>query len=183
MSGCCGPILTSAGTGSGNTDPIFDVEYVLLCDVAADGTSTPFLRRFTHAQDGSLSSTATLALDGSTAYTPTGTVGVCSADSTTTPVTTQTASTHRQVLNTAGTFDVFGTATGTVESVTVSVIAAGATGPTVTTASGTSPMFAGESVTWSALPDVAAGSDELTGPLSVTTKAGDVVAVSWTERP
>ncbi|WP_405893705.1 hypothetical protein OG272_15695 [Streptomyces sp. NBC_00104] len=183
MSGCCGPILTGNGGPGTPIDPIFDVEYVLLCDVAADGTSTPFLRRFTHAQDGSLSGTASLALDGATAYTPTGTVGVCSGDSTTPPVTAQTASTHRQVLNTAGTFDVFATAAGTVESVTVTVIAAGATGPTVTTASGVSPMFAGESVTWSALPDVAAGSDELAGPLSVTTNAGDVVAVSWTERP
>ncbi|WP_327345982.1 hypothetical protein [Streptomyces europaeiscabiei] len=184
MSGCCGPILTSNGGSGTPMDPIFDVEYVTLCDVAADGTSTGFLRRFIHAQDGTLSSSDDFALDGVTAYTPSGTVGVCGgSDTTTPPVTMQTASTHRQVLDTAGTFDVFATAAGTVESVTVTVIAAGATGPTVTTASGVSPMFGGESVTWSALPDVAAGSDELAGPLSVTTNAGDVVAVSWTERP
>ncbi|MEU1180641.1 hypothetical protein ABZ464_23875 [Streptomyces sp. NPDC005820] len=183
MSGCCGPILTSSGTGTGNTDPITDVEYVTLCDVAADGTATAFLRRFTHAQDGTLSSTVDLALDGRTAYTPAGTVGVCSGSTSTQPVTMQTASTHRQVLSTAGTFDVFGAATGTVESVTVTVISTGTAGPSVTTASGTSRLYGGESVTWSALPDVAAGSDELTGPLSVTTTAGDVVAVSWTERP
>lgn len=183
MSGCCGPILVGNGTGT-TTEPIMDVEYVTLCDVAADGTTTAFLRRFVHAQDGTLSSTADLALDGTTAYTPAGTVSVCGgSDTTTPPVTTQTASTHRQVLNTAGTFDVFAAATGTVESVTVTVISAGTAGPSVTTASGTSPMFAGESVTWSALPDVAAGSDELAGPLSVTTNSGDVVAVSWTERP
>lgn len=182
MSGCCGPILVGNGTGT-TTEPITDVEYVTLCDVAADGTSTAFLRRFVHAQDGTLSSTADLALDGTTAYTPAGTVSVCTGDAATAPVTTQMASTHRQVLNTAGTFDVFAAATGTVESVTVTVISAGDPGPSVTTASGTSPMFAGESVTWSALPDVAAGSDELTGPLSMTTNTGDVVAVSWTERP
>ncbi|MBC9729267.1 hypothetical protein [Streptomyces sp. TRM68367] len=182
MSGCCGPILVSNGTGT-TTDPITDVEYVTLCDVAADGTSTAFLRRFVHAQDGTLSSTADLALDGATAYTPTGTVTVCTGDTTTPPVTTQTASTHRQVLTDPTTFDVFAAATGTVESVTVTVIAAGTAGPSVTTASGTSRVYGGESVTWSALPDVAAGSDELTGPLSVTTTDGDTVAVSWTERP
>ncbi|MGO4428077.1 hypothetical protein AB4Z54_57525, partial [Streptomyces sp. MCAF7] len=69
------------------------------------------------------------------------------------------------------------------ESVTVTVISAGAAGPSVTTASGTSRLYGGESVTWSALPDVAAGSDELTGPLSVQTTPGDTVAISWTERP
>lgn len=183
MSGCCGPILTGGG-GSTPAEPSMDVEYVLLCDVAADGTATPFLRRFTHdGADGALSGTADLALDGTTAYTPAGTVGVCSSSATEPPVVTQTASTHRQVLNGAGAFDLFATATGTVESVTVSVISAGATGPTVTTASGASPLFAGESVTWSSLPDVATGSDELVGPFSVTTNAGDIVAVSWTERP
>ncbi|MGW3447339.1 hypothetical protein [Streptomyces sp. NPDC001076] len=182
MSGCCGPILVGNGNGS-TTAPGMDVEYVTLCDVAADGTSTPFLRRFVHAADGSLASTATVALDGTTAYTPTGTVTVCSGSTTPPPVTTQTASTHRQVLDSPDTFDVFASATGIVESVTVSVIASGTQGPTVATATGTSPLFAGESVTWSSLPDVGTGSDELTGPLSVTATAGDVVAISWTERP
>ncbi|WP_405961286.1 hypothetical protein OG235_37130 [Streptomyces sp. NBC_00024] len=184
MSGCCGPILV----GNGNvtpTEPSMDVEYVTLCDVAADGTSTAFLRRFTHdGTDGALSSSADLALDGTTAYTPTGTVTVCAGDTTTPPpVTQQTASTHRQVLTAAGTFDVFAAAAGTVESVTVTVISSGPAGPSVTTASGISRIYGGESVTWSALPDVSVGSDELTGPLSVTTTAGDIVAVSWTERP
>ncbi|MFE2424648.1 hypothetical protein [Streptomyces hokutonensis] len=184
MTGCCGPILVANGNGS-TTAPSMDVEYVTLCDVAADGISTPFLRRFTHAADGTLSATADLALDGVTAYTPAGTVTVCdaSSDTSTPPVTTQTASSHRQVLDSAQSFDVFATAAGTVESVTVTVIATGTEGPSVTTASGTSRLYGGESVTWSALPDVAAGSDELTGPLSVETTAGDIVAVSWTERP
>ncbi|MEV0741917.1 hypothetical protein AB0I51_39620 [Streptomyces sp. NPDC050549] len=47
----------------------------------------------------------------------------------------------------------------------------------MTAASGTSRLTDGESVTWSALPDVAARSDELTGLLSVTTTARDIVAV------
>ncbi len=47
----------------------------LLCDVQADGTSTPFLRTFTTDDTGT--TTADTLLDGTTAYTPTGTVGVC----------------------------------------------------------------------------------------------------------
>ncbi|MFJ7090361.1 hypothetical protein ACIQWL_08850 [Streptomyces mirabilis] len=47
----------------------------LLCDVQADGTSTPFLRAFTTDDTGT--TTADTLLDGTTAYAPTGTVGVC----------------------------------------------------------------------------------------------------------
>lgn len=47
----------------------------LLCDVQADGTSTPFLRTF--ITDDAGTTTADTLLDGTTAYTPTGTVGVC----------------------------------------------------------------------------------------------------------
>ena len=47
----------------------------LLCDVQADGTSAPFLRTFITDDTGT--TTADTLLDGTTAYTPTGTVGVC----------------------------------------------------------------------------------------------------------
>ncbi|MFI1703046.1 hypothetical protein [Streptomyces griseoruber] len=47
----------------------------LLCDVAADGTSTPFLRHFT--SDGTTTTFTDTQLDGTTAYTVTGTAGVC----------------------------------------------------------------------------------------------------------
>lgn len=47
----------------------------LLCDVAADGTSVPFLRTFTATDTGTTA--ADTLLDGTTAYTPAGTVGVC----------------------------------------------------------------------------------------------------------
>ncbi|MER5699490.1 hypothetical protein ACWDBO_48960 [Streptomyces mirabilis] len=47
----------------------------LLCDVQADGTSAPFLRAF--ITDDAGTTTADTLLDGTTAYTPTGTVGVC----------------------------------------------------------------------------------------------------------
>ncbi|KUN32544.1 hypothetical protein AQJ11_03180 [Streptomyces corchorusii] len=62
----------------------------LLCDVQADGSSVPFLRTFT--SDGTTTSTADTRLDGVTAYSPTGTVGVClpvnDCASPTTPTTT-----------------------------------------------------------------------------------------------
>ncbi|MER6632314.1 hypothetical protein ABT301_29540 [Streptomyces sp. NPDC000987] len=47
----------------------------LLCDVQADGSSTPFLRTYTG--DGAAVTTVDTLLDGVTAYAPTGTVGVC----------------------------------------------------------------------------------------------------------
>ena len=47
----------------------------LLCDVQADGSSVPFLRTF--ITDDAGTTTADTLLDGTTAYTPTGTVGVC----------------------------------------------------------------------------------------------------------
>lgn len=60
----------------------------LLCDVAADGVSTPFLRTFTI--DGA-TTYADTELDGVTGYAPTGTVGVClpgGCSSPTTPTAT-----------------------------------------------------------------------------------------------
>ncbi|MDX2643493.1 hypothetical protein PV341_07870 [Streptomyces sp. PA03-1a] len=53
-----------------------DRQTQLLCDVQADGTSTPFLRHFTTDPAGTTTTADTL-LDGTTAYAPTGTVGVC----------------------------------------------------------------------------------------------------------
>ncbi|MFJ4627181.1 hypothetical protein [Streptomyces sp. NPDC088847] len=48
----------------------------LLCDVLPDGTSTPFLRTYTIAPDGAVT-TADTALDGATPYVVTGTAGAC----------------------------------------------------------------------------------------------------------
>ncbi|MGW3736669.1 hypothetical protein [Streptomyces sp. NPDC005148] len=48
-----------------------------LCDVADDGTVTPFLRRLTYAPGIATPTVADFALDGTTPYTPVGTVGVC----------------------------------------------------------------------------------------------------------
>ncbi|MDN3056850.1 hypothetical protein PH213_20310 [Streptomyces sp. SRF1] len=71
----------ACGGGGGSSIPgecCPDADPLLLCDVAADGTSTPFLRHLTYT-DGVLTSVTDTALDGVTDYTPTGTVGVCPA--------------------------------------------------------------------------------------------------------
>ncbi|WP_329368724.1 hypothetical protein OG896_24545 [Streptomyces sp. NBC_00669] len=68
---CCG-----GGGGTVTVNIPADNEIVVLCDVAADGTATPFLRRYSVASDGTVTTTDT-ALDGTTAYTPAGTVTTC----------------------------------------------------------------------------------------------------------
>ncbi|MFI9418086.1 hypothetical protein [Streptomyces werraensis] len=54
-----------------------DTEVVQLCDVAADGTPTPFLRRLLFPAGGGTPTVTDTALDGVTPYVPAGTVGVC----------------------------------------------------------------------------------------------------------
>ncbi|WP_405893703.1 hypothetical protein OG272_15685 [Streptomyces sp. NBC_00104] len=68
-----------SGTGGSISTSAPDREFELLCDVAADGTSTPFLRRVSVDGTG-ISTVLDTALDGTTPYTPTGTVGVCPAE-------------------------------------------------------------------------------------------------------
>lgn len=57
-----------------------------LCDIAADGTSTPFQRKLVYTCSGYVLETADLAMDGITPYRVQGTVGVCPPDAPT-PVT------------------------------------------------------------------------------------------------
>ncbi|WP_381792990.1 hypothetical protein [Streptomyces niveus] len=54
-------------------------DIVQLCDVADDGTSTPFVRDYRRDELGAISGHSDYLLDG-TAYAPTGTVGVCHAE-------------------------------------------------------------------------------------------------------
>ncbi|WP_327345983.1 hypothetical protein [Streptomyces europaeiscabiei] len=70
---------TPTGTVGVCPAEVTDYEVLELCDVAADGTSTPFLRRLAIAEDGTVTFTDT-ALDGTTAYTPAGTVGRCTTE-------------------------------------------------------------------------------------------------------
>ncbi|MFD8820748.1 hypothetical protein ACFV1C_00015 [Streptomyces sp. NPDC059605] len=57
--------------------PQQNTETIQLCDTAADGTVTPFLRHLTHAEGGAITAVVDTLLDGATTYTPAGTVGVC----------------------------------------------------------------------------------------------------------
>ncbi|MGW2074264.1 hypothetical protein ACWCPK_38510 [Streptomyces sp. NPDC001953] len=69
---CCG----GGGASTVTVQMPADNEVAVLCDLAAAGTVTPFLRRYSVANDGTVTTTDT-ALDGTTAYAPTGTVTTC----------------------------------------------------------------------------------------------------------
>ncbi|MFD8509706.1 hypothetical protein ACFV27_00970 [Streptomyces antimycoticus] len=72
-----GTAYTPTGT-VGQCEPAADMEALLLCDTAADGTVTEFLRHYVYTDaSGTPASHQDTALDGTTAYTPTGTVGQC----------------------------------------------------------------------------------------------------------
>ncbi|MER7477438.1 hypothetical protein ABTX60_07245 [Streptomyces sp. NPDC126510] len=71
----------------------YDAEIVELCDTAADGTVTPFLRHVSYGTlGGAVAAVTDTTLDGLTAYSPAGAVGRCpqttDCDSPTTPTTT-----------------------------------------------------------------------------------------------
>lgn len=72
------PTGTGGQCGTQTAEPAADVEPLLLCDTAADGTVTEFLRHYVYTDDsGTPTSHQDTALDGTTTYTPTGTVGQC----------------------------------------------------------------------------------------------------------
>ncbi|MFI5629219.1 hypothetical protein ACIA8E_07530 [Streptomyces sp. NPDC051664] len=64
-------------TGGGSEQPCGDTELLALCDTAADGTVTEFLRGLTYDCSGALSGVSDTGLDGVTPYTVIGTVGQC----------------------------------------------------------------------------------------------------------
>ncbi|MER7477437.1 hypothetical protein ABTX60_07240 [Streptomyces sp. NPDC126510] len=64
--------ITTCPTGT----PQPEQDLVILCDVAADGTVTRFVRDFRRDENGTISGHSDYTLDGA-AYTPTGTVGLC----------------------------------------------------------------------------------------------------------
>ncbi|MCC9686868.1 hypothetical protein [Streptomyces sp. MNU103] len=68
------PCGTGCGTGGGRN---LDVETLLLCDVAEDGTSTPFVRHLSYNPAGQVGTVFDTGLDGFTPYTPSGDVGLC----------------------------------------------------------------------------------------------------------
>lgn len=127
-----------AGTGGGVSVGVPDTETQILCDVQPDGTSTPFLRRFTVAPGGTVSA-EDLELDGTTPYTPTGTVQVCAPQEADSPEIASTA--HRQTGAGAVTIP------AGARSVTLMVLAGA---PTVEIGGAAAVAFpAGTSGTWS----------------------------------
>ena len=66
----------SGTSGSVSAAAAADAEYEILCDVAANGTSTPFLRHYTTSGTGAPAVSDT-ALDGTTPYVPAGSVVRC----------------------------------------------------------------------------------------------------------
>ncbi|MEH0402856.1 hypothetical protein ACFY7V_03455 [[Kitasatospora] papulosa] len=68
------PTGTITTCPTGTSQPEQDV--VQLCDVAADGTTTPLIRDYRRDELGAISGHSDYLLDG-TPYVPTGTVGVC----------------------------------------------------------------------------------------------------------
>ncbi|WP_433379413.1 hypothetical protein [Streptosporangium sp. CA-115845] len=68
---------TCGGDSSGGAAPGPDTEVIQLCDVASDGSSTPFLRQLTYEPGADTPTVVDIALDGVTSYTPAGTVDIC----------------------------------------------------------------------------------------------------------
>lgn len=156
MSGTTGSISI---TGS-------DAEFALLCDDDGAGAVTPFLRRYSTSPAGTVTTTDT-ELDGSTAYTPGGTVTVCAA-----------AAAEPVELTVHGTQDTDWSLTAGVVSVTLIVY----TGTvTATTGDGALTVPAGATLSWSA--DESTGAT-LTGTLEIDgTAPAASWSVIWTTRP
>ncbi|QBZ73503.1 hypothetical protein SEA_MISCHIEF19_18 [Streptomyces phage Mischief19] len=70
------PVGTITVCPEGTSQPDRDME--LLCDVAANGTVTPFIRDYQRNSTGAITGSTSYTLGGA-AYAPTGTVGSCSA--------------------------------------------------------------------------------------------------------
>ncbi|MFJ6565596.1 hypothetical protein ACIQMV_38305 [Streptomyces sp. NPDC091412] len=151
MSGTVGSVSV-AGT---------DREFLALCDVAADGTSVPFLRRFSVTPTGTVSATDT-ELDGTTAYTVTGTANVCLPE----PAEPVDVEAH-------GVQDTGWSLAANPGTQSVSLLVYAGT-VSVTTEEGTLTVPAGAALSWSVDGDEVDA--QLTGTLTV---AGTAPAASW----
>lgn len=144
-----------------------DQELLPLCDLADDGTSTPFLRRFATSPAGTVTATDT-ELDGVTPYTPAGTVGMC----TSTPADPVDVETHGAENTAWDLADHAGT-----QSVTVLVYAGTVT---VTTTEGALTVPAGAALTWGVGDDET--TSQLTGTLTIAGTPDAMWHVLWATR-
>lgn len=144
-----------------------DTDPIVLCDDDGAGTVTPFLRRYTPA--GAAPAVVDTALDGTTPYTVTGTVGTCAPVSA--PDAEVSTALHRYAA--AATPDLKAMYPG-LQSATVTVLS-GTVAVTTTGAAG-QPVPAGVALTWSTNDD----DDSSLGALSLSIPAGADVLVSAT---
>lgn len=72
----CGCGGAGGGSGPGGQDECGSVTLLRLCDQTADDC-VPFLRHLVHDCDGQVTASTDTELDGTTPYTPAGTVGDC----------------------------------------------------------------------------------------------------------
>lgn len=150
---------------SGSTSTAADTELQVLCDDTA-----PFLRRYTTTSSGQTTVTDT-ELDGTTPYTPTGTVVRCGSEQTLQPAPQIASTVQRQT--DAGTVTIAAGA----RSVTV-VVYAGT--PTVSLGGDTPvPLPAGTSLTWS-VDRGGPASERLVDEFTFTAAAGDDLLVTST---
>lgn len=163
MSGTEGGISFPPG-GAGVTDDTFAP--VVLCDVAASGASTPFIRRLVFDPDTATVTKTDTALDGTTPYVVAGTVSTCTGSDT-------LVSTGVQALAASSTLDVKAAFPG-VQSVSV-IVRTGTCNATMTTGAAV-PLNAGESVSWS----VADSDDSSLAAASFTTAAASTALIVFT---
>ncbi|MFD0208937.1 hypothetical protein ACFVH9_07355 [Streptomyces hirsutus] len=138
-----------------------DREVLALCDDDGAGTVTPFLRRLSIAPTGAVAATDT-ELDGTTAYTPTGTVILCTPP----PVEPVDVEAH-------GVQDTDWSLAANPGSQSVTLLVYAGT-VAVTTDEGTLTVPAGASLSWSVDGDEVDA--QLTGTLTID---GTAPAASW----
>ncbi|MFJ8852363.1 hypothetical protein [Streptomyces sp. NPDC102437] len=153
-----------AGTVGSVSTP--DLDAFVLCDDDGAGTVTPFLRRYT---PGVAPGYVDTALDGTTPYTVTGTVGTCAPNPT--PDAEVSTALHRYTA--AATPDLKALYPG-LQSATVTVLAG--TVAVTTTGAADQPVPAGVALTWSTND----GDDSSLSALSLNIPAGADVLVSAT---
>lgn len=166
----CGCGGAGGGSGPGGQDECGSVTLLRLCDQTADDC-VPFLRHLVHDCDGQVTASTDTELDGTTPYTPTGTVVRCGSEQTLQPAPQIASTVQRQT--DAGTVTIAAGA----RSVTV-VVYAGT--PTVSLGGDTPvPLPAGTSLTWS-VDRGGPASERLVDEFTFTAAAGDDLLVTST---
>ncbi|MGW2766240.1 hypothetical protein [Streptomyces sp. NPDC001275] len=70
-------LVACGGGGDAPCCPAVNTDVLTLCDTAADGSVTSFVRHLTYTEGAAAPAVRDTALDGTSPYTPAGTVGTC----------------------------------------------------------------------------------------------------------